>query len=91
MRNVRGILAGALALVALHTLVAYQDANKRIARLVDHNGIFVGAVIRFLDPTVPAIADHRKPKAEGTRTTSAAGGDASRLLPDPRSLRTTTT
>lgn len=54
----RGVLAGALALVTLHTLVAYQGPSKRLSDLAGSNGLAVQLVKRFLDPTVPAIGGH---------------------------------
>lgn len=61
----RGILAGALALVTLHTLVTYSGATGRIAGI--GSGV-ADLVDRFLDPARPAISD--RPKAV-TPTTAA--------------------
>lgn len=60
MRGLRGILAGTLALVALHTAVAYRGPGQRLKELVGNKGILTGFVDRFLDPSVPAIADRSK-------------------------------
>jgi hypothetical protein len=53
----RGILAGALTLIALHTIVAYAPASGRLEGLVGADGVLVTGVRRFLSPDVPAIRD----------------------------------
>lgn len=67
----RGILAGALALVTLHTLVTYSGATGRIAGIGE--GV-ADLVERFLDPARPAIGEHAKvaaPTAAATPTSIA--------------------
>lgn len=65
----RGILAGALALVTLHTLVTYSGATGRIA------GIGTGVadlVDRFLDPGRPAISDRARTVTPATAAAQPA-------------------
>ena len=50
----RGILAGALALIVLHALVARANQEQ----LAGLTGLAVGLVTRIMDPTIPAIGDH---------------------------------
>lgn len=71
----RGILAGALALVALHTLVAYQGPSKRLQDLAGSNGIAVQFVRRFLDPTIPAIGGDQLAVPAGSSATAGEGAD----------------
>lgn len=61
----RGVLAGALALIVLHTLVAYRGPSARLEELAGSNGVLVGFARRFLDPTVPAIPDLRSSSEPG--------------------------
>lgn len=51
--GLRGILTGAVALIALHALVARADQRQ----LSGLTGVATGFVRRFLDPSVPAIAE----------------------------------
>lgn len=51
--GIRGVLTGALALVALHTLVS-SGASGRVAKLFELPGRWA---VRFLAPGVPAIPD----------------------------------
>jgi hypothetical protein len=53
----RGILAGALTLVAIHTLVAYSGPSQRLAELAGPNGIAVRIVEAFLSPDRPGIPE----------------------------------
>lgn len=56
----RTVLAGSLALIALHTVVTFGGATGRIG------GAFAGVadlVDRFLDPTRPAIAERAQAAA----------------------------
>lgn len=57
MNGWRGLLGGALALIALQALVQ-PTASDRVGGLV---GWSTGLVRKFMDPTVPAIPDHSKP------------------------------
>lgn len=75
----RGILAGALALVALHTLVS--SGSTRIAPLFRVPG---RVAVRFLDPTVPAIPDRRPDDEAGLRAgLGETTGAGRRRYPDP--------
>lgn len=76
----RGIFAGALALVALHTLVSYQGAQGRIA------GAFSGVaslVDRFLDPSLPAIPDRGSHGVQGVQAPTVATRPAPPPAPAP--------
>lgn len=59
--GIRGVLTGALALVALHTLVA-PGASGRIAGLFS---VPAAVARRFIDPTIPAIPDRRGDEPAG--------------------------
>lgn len=79
--GLRGVLTGALALVALHTLVQ-PGASGRVAGLF---GVPAQLARRWLDPTVPAIPerrsnDDRGSLAEGLGTARTSG---LRRYPDP--------
>lgn len=54
MSGLRGILAGSLTLIVLHTLVAYKGPSRRLA---DLSGLAVGLVNAFLSPDRPAIPE----------------------------------
>jgi hypothetical protein len=82
----RGFLASALTLLVLHALVA--RANQ--AQLTGLVGALTGASNRFLDPTVPAIADrrggtpaHQSAAAEKADTTGKAVLNSA-LYPTPK-------
>lgn len=53
----RGFFVGFLALTALEAVVSTQQAASRTSGLLTLVGSLVAKV---LDPTVPAISDHRK-------------------------------
>ena len=53
--GVRGILAGALALVALQAVVQ-APASRRVAGLL---GVPAAVAARFLDPRIPAIPERK--------------------------------
>lgn len=75
----RGVLAGALALITLHTVVTYKGATGRIG------GAFAGIaglVDRFLDPGLPAIGEPASTPATGPGG-SGVGAQAARLYPPP--------
>lgn len=57
--GLRGILAGALALVALQTLVR-TSASNRVAGLL---GVPAAVAARFIDPRLPAIPERKAPAA----------------------------
>lgn len=65
----RGMLAGALALIALHSVVAYKGPSARLAQLAGPNGLAVTIVRRFLDPTIPAIGGTPSPSSSGATST----------------------
>lgn len=71
----RGFFAGAIGLLLLHALVARANQNQLsgLARTA------TGLVTRFLDPSIPAIADHSTPASSGSGSappSSTAGGVA---------------
>jgi hypothetical protein len=51
------MLAGSLALIALHRVVAYRGPSQRLAELAGPNGLAVRFVNAFLWPTHPAIPE----------------------------------
>jgi hypothetical protein len=55
--GVRGILAGALALIALQVVVQ-APASKRVAGLL---GVPAAIAARFIDPRIPAIPERKAP------------------------------
>lgn len=50
----KGVLVGAIGLLALHALVARANQNQ----LSGLASVATGFVTRFLDPSIPAIPDH---------------------------------
>jgi hypothetical protein len=64
----RGILAGALTLIALHTVVAYAPATGRLEGLIGPEGVLATGVRRFLSPAVPAIPDRLSGQHVGAPT-----------------------
>lgn len=80
MSGIRGILAGALALVTLHTLVAYKGPSKRLADLAGPDGLAVRFVNRFLDPNRPAIPE----RTQGAAPAAARPQTATYPAPAPR-------
>lgn len=94
MNGWKGILAGSLALITLHTLVAYNGPSQRLNDLVGRHGILTGFVDRFLDPTMPAIggsAGFSVAAAAGTAQVIKATTDvlATAGYPLPSTPRTT--
>lgn len=76
----RGVLAGSLALIALHTLVSYTGANDRIG------GAFASAaklVDRFLDPAIPAIPDRSGSPSSSSLTAAAPVARPTLAYPAP--------
>jgi hypothetical protein len=70
MSGVAGALAGALALVALETIVQ-PNASKRVGGLMD---TVSRAATNFLDPNVPGIGQtNRRSAAAPTGQPAAAG------------------
>lgn len=60
--SLRGIFAGVLMLTGLEAVVSSQQGAQRFGGILTS----VGRGVRyFLDPTVPAIPDHRKPGSGG--------------------------
>lgn len=73
--GIRGLAVGALALVALHTLVS-TGASARVGGLLRVPGQIAR---RFLDPTIPAI-----PERPSTSTPASGSAPSStRRYPDP--------
>lgn len=84
MTGLRGVLAGSLALIALHTLVAYRGPSRRLAELAGPQGLAVRLVERFLDPTVPGIPDRSAGPTATPRTPSGPVPGDRRTDPVPR-------
>lgn len=78
--GIRGLLAGALTLTAIHTLVAYNGPSARLNQLVGGQGVIVRLAQRFLDPTVPAIPDRgaRSSSSSSSGNPSGVPGGTSR-------------
>lgn len=66
--GIRGVLAGALALIALQVAVQ-PGASGRIAGLF---GVPAAIASRFIDPTLPAIPDLRPAVASGVAVGNSA-------------------
>jgi hypothetical protein len=91
MRGLRGLLTGALALIALETLTR-NNASKRVSGLFTLPGAWAK---RFLDPTVPAIPDRDRAERSGSgpsglrtglsgrQAASTSGGSAATRYPSP--------
>lgn len=77
--GVRGVLTGALGLVALQTLVQ-PGASGRVAGLF---GVPARVARRFLDPTIPAIPDRRGDDEGSLRQGLAERDQGVRRFPDP--------
>jgi hypothetical protein len=83
MRGVRGVIAGALALVALQAVVATRQGPGRVAGLV---GNLADVVAAFVDPRRPLLSDRT---AEPAPTPQAK--PATLRYPDPTRPPTTAT
>lgn len=80
MSGVRGILAGSLTLITMHTLVAYKGPSDRIKQL---SGIAVGTVNAFLSPDVPGIPQRTEERSPSTANPSGLPGLGWLPLPLP--------
>ncbi len=68
--GLRGVLVGALALVALQTAVQ-PGASGRLASLF---GVPAAVARRFIDPTVPAIPDRRAKPSKSSKSSATIPG-----------------
>lgn len=73
MRGLRGVLAGSLALITLHTLVAYRGPSQHLAQLAGPNGLAVGIVNAFLSPDRPGIPERNSTSSSGGSTSVVSG------------------
>lgn len=69
--SVRGVLMGALTLVALQVFVSNSAAYGSVGGMFDWAA---SAARRFLDPTVPAIPDFRSSQQKQQQTGTGPGG-----------------
>jgi hypothetical protein len=78
MRGLRGILAGALALIGLQVLVQ-EGASSRVSGLF---GVPAAIAQRFLNPYIPAIPD-RAGTEQREALRAAASSSSTGRYPDP--------